>query len=117
MIRLVAAVCLMAFPAVAQEATTAPGGILRILDKITGVVQDVELQNGEERQVGLLTIRLGECRFPTLNPSGDAYEQITVTYLDQEEPVFDGWIIASAPAISALEHPRYDIWALRCITS
>lgn len=118
MIRALAALYIfLAAPAAAQEATTAPGGVLRVLDKITGVVQDIELQNGEERQVGLLTIRLGECRFPTLNPSGDAYEQITVTYRDLEEPVFEGWIIASAPAISAMEHPRYDIWALRCITS
>ena len=117
MIRLAAVFATLAAPLAAQEATTAPGGVLRVLDKITGNVQDIELMNGEERQVGLLTIRLGECRFPTLNPSGDAYEQVTVFYRDQEEPVFQGWMIASAPAISALEHPRYDVWALRCITS
>ena len=108
---------LLAGPIAAQEATRGPGGVLRVLDKITGVVRDIELRTGEERRVGLLTIRLGECRFPTLNPSGDAYEQITVTYQGQEEPVFEGWIIASNPAISALEHPRYDVWALRCSTS
>ena len=117
MMRLAVLLSVLALPAVGQEATTAPGGVLRVLDKITGVVQDIELMNGEAQQVGLLTIRLGECRFPTLNPSGDAYEQITVTYEGLDEPVFEGWIIASAPAISALEHPRYDVWALRCITS
>lgn len=117
MIRLCAVLSCLAAPLAAQEATTAPGGVLRVLDKITGIVLDVELRNGEAREIGLLTIRLGECRYPTSNPSGDAYEQISVTYRDQAEPVFEGWIIASAPAISAMEHPRYDVWALRCITS
>jgi hypothetical protein len=26
-------------------------------------------------------------------------------------------MIASSPAISALDHPRYDVWVLRCIIS
>ncbi|MGB0800115.1 MAG: DUF2155 domain-containing protein, partial [Planktomarina sp.] len=28
-----------------------------------------------------------------------------------------GWMVASSPALNALEHPRYDIWVLRCKTS
>ncbi|MDA9980314.1 DUF2155 domain-containing protein, partial [Yoonia sp.] len=30
---------------------------------------------------------------------------------------FAGWMLASAPALNAMDHPRYDVWALRCITS
>ncbi len=115
--RLAFLITMLTAPAFAQEASTAPGGVVRVLDKITGVVEDVELRNGESRQFGLLTIELGECRYPSSNPSGDAYELLTITYRDQQPPVFEGWMIASAPAISALEHPRYDVWALRCITS
>jgi hypothetical protein len=29
-------------------------------------------------------------------------------------PVFQGWLIGSAPALHALDHPRYDVWVLRC---
>ncbi len=114
---LVLALALCAAPAAAQEATTAPGGILRVLDKNTGVLSDVELRAGEERSIGLLTIRLDECRYPTDNPAGDAYQWLSITYRGLTEPVFRGWMIASAPAVSAMEHPRYDVWALRCITS
>lgn len=108
---------LAAGPALSQAAQTGVGGILRVLDKSTGITRDVELRNGEERTIGLLTIRLTECRYPADNPSGDAYPWLTITYDGQVDPVFRGWMIASAPAVSAMEHPRYDVWALRCITS
>ncbi len=111
------AMCLWASIAGAQEAENAPAAAFRVLDKLTGDVQDIELQVGETRRVGLLTINLGECRFPTQNPTGDAYEFLTIFYQDRTEPVFRGWMIASSPAISAMEHPRYDVWALRCINS
>jgi hypothetical protein len=30
--------------------------------------------------------------------------------------VFSGWMIADSPALSALDHARYDVWILRCLT-
>ena len=32
----------------------------------------------------------------------------------EEEARFYGWMFASSPALSALDHPRYDIWVLKC---
>lgn len=90
---------------------------MRVLDKITSEVRDIELRNGETGQVGLLRITLGECRYPANNPSGDAFVMVTIHYRDTPEPVFRGWMIASEPSISAMEHPRYDVWPQRCITS
>jgi hypothetical protein len=113
----VACLACLAGPLTAQEATTAPGGILRVLDKITGEATNLELLTGETKSIGQLSITLGECRYPTDNPSGDAYELLTVFYRDAPDPVFQGWMIASAPALSAMDHPRYDVWPLRCITS
>ncbi len=104
----------VALPAVAQQATTAPGGTLRVLDKITGRTQDLEFANGQTRSVGLLSVTLSECRFPTGNRSGDAFTLLTIVYNNAADPVFQGWMVASAPAINALDHPRYDVWALRC---
>lgn len=106
----------LAGPVMAQQATTAPGGTLRLLDKITGRTQDIELQNGQTQQVGLLAITMSECRYPTGNRSGDAFMLMTIVYNNAPEPVFRGWMIASAPALNALDHPRYDVWALRCRT-
>lgn len=117
MIRLVGLIlCLLAAPLGAQEAARAPGGVVRVLDKITGAVTDLEMQNGETRDVGHLSVHLGECRYPVGNPSGDAWEWLEITYQHGAEPVFKGWMIASAPALDAMDHPRYDVWALRCLT-
>lgn len=116
--RLVAVcVCVaLAGPVAAQEATTASGGTLRLLDKITGQTQDLEFLNGQTRAEGLLAITMTECRYPSGNPSGDAFMLLTIVYNNAVDPVFRGWMIASAPALNALDHPRYDVWALRCST-
>ncbi|MDZ7909794.1 MAG: DUF2155 domain-containing protein [Gemmobacter sp.] len=63
-----------------------------------------------------MTIQLDECRYPTANPSSDAFAHLTISEEKRETPVFSGWMMASSPAISALEHPRYDVWVLRCVT-
>ncbi|SLN60411.1 DUF2155 domain-containing protein [Pseudooctadecabacter jejudonensis] len=109
-------VAAMGLPAVAQEATTGTGGVLRVLDKITGRTDDLQFANGETKQYGLLNITMTECRYPSGNRSGDAYALLTMVYNNEVEPVFRGWMIASAPALNALDHPRYDVWALRCST-
>jgi len=28
--------------------------------------------------------------------------------------VFSGWMFASSPGLSALEHPVYDVWVIEC---
>ena len=33
---------------------------------------------------------------------------------EQEETLFSGWMFASSPGLSALEHPVYDVWVIRC---
>ena len=112
---LIAALALaVATPAAAQQATTAPGGTLRILDKITGRTQDIEFRNGQTQVVGLLAVTMTECRYPSGNRSGDAYTLLSIVYNNAADPVFRGWMVASAPALNALDHPRYDVWALRC---
>lgn len=108
---------LPALAANAQEANRGSGGVLRMLDKTDGEVEDVELATGESATFGLLEVSLGECRYPAGNPAGDAYAQLTIHYRNLPDPVFRGWMIASSPALNALDHPRYDVWVLRCITS
>lgn len=33
---------------------------------------------------------------------------------EDAEPLFSGWMFASSPGLSALEHPVYDVWVIRC---
>ena len=109
--------CILATSTIAQEALDGSAGLLRILDKVTGEVTDIELPVGGSSEVGRLTITLDDCRVPRVNPTGDAYAQVTVIYSNNISPAFSGWLIASAPALHAMDHPRYDVWALRCSTS
>lgn len=115
--RAIAIAILLATPAAAQQASTGSGGVVRVLDKVSGQLTDLELTSGETARLGHLRVRMNECRYPQSNPSGDAYVMVTVVYRDEKEPVFSGWLIASAPALNAMDHPRYDVWALRCIRS
>lgn len=103
--------------AVMQEVATAAEGELRILDKLTGQVTDLSLAQGETGVLGFLSVTLDECRYPIENPAGDAFTRVFVEDTKEGAPLFSGWMIASAPALNAMDHPRYDVWALRCITS
>lgn len=103
-------------PLAAQEATLGLGGILRGLDKVNGSLTDLELANGATAEFGRLNVTLEECRYPTGNPAGDAWAYIVIRDQNQEAPVFSGWMVASSPALNALDHARYDVWVLRCKT-
>lgn len=117
MIRALAAACLIAAPALAQEAGIAPGALLRALDKVSGETRDIELPAGGVEAFGRIEVGLAECRFPADDPTSDAFAHVTVQDLTQGRMAFDGWMIASSPALSALDHPRYDVWVIRCTRS
>lgn len=124
--------CLLALPAAAQDGIplielpetstevqrdrvdSANGAVVRALDKLTGDVADVALTRGETKAYGRIQITLGDCRYPSDNPAGDAYAYLVVREAGHDEPAFAGWMIASSPALNAMEHPRYDVWVLRC---
>lgn len=95
----------------------APGAELRLLDKMTGRVETFAMASGEVRVAERLEIALHACR---ATPPGEAPESVahlTIRDLREEAPRFDGWMFASSPALSALDHARYDVWVLSCSTS
>lgn len=101
-----------------QEAgEKAQGAILRALDKVSGETQDIELTAGQSARVFELDVGLTECRFPAGNPAGDGFAYLVIREPGDEGAVFAGWMVASSPALNALDHARYDVWVLRCITS
>ena len=115
MIRTAALLLACAVPAFAQEAvTSAPGGVVRWLDKVSGEIVDLTILRGQSVKQGRLTVRLEDCRYPVDDPSSNAYAHLTISDSLVTDPVFSGWMIASSPALSALDHSRYDVWVLRC---
>lgn len=107
---------LLAAPAAAQEVVAGTGVVVRALDKISGEVEDIELGPRGSARFGRVEIDHAECRYPAGNPSGDAYALLRVRDAGEDTVMFAGWMIASAPALSALDHARYDVWVLRCTT-
>ncbi len=120
-----AAFALAAFQAAAQ---TAPGGgvansqdtvrmgaaELRGLDTLGGATRDLTLAVGATERFGHLEITLDACLAPREAPEEDAYAFLRVRDVREAEPRFSGWMFASSPALSALDHPRYDVWVLSC---
>ena len=104
----------LAAAADAQEVAQGRGALLRGLDKVSGRTTDLELAVGEAQRYGRLEVRLGECRYPAGDPSSDAFAQLTVSDRSRNVTLFSGWMIASSPALSALDDARYDIWVISC---
>ncbi|MGX9357164.1 DUF2155 domain-containing protein [Roseobacteraceae bacterium S113] len=105
-----------AMPLAAQVPTDkGTGATLRTLDKVSGTVEDIGVANGASVELGRISITLGECRYPPSNIQGEAYAWVTV--LEEGELIFSGWMVASSPALNAVDHPRYDVWVLRCSSS
>jgi hypothetical protein len=99
------------------QVASATGALLRGLDKVSGEVTDLDMSVGETVRLGRLDVTLGDCRYPVDDPSGDAFAFLTIEVEGLSEPAFEGWMIASSPALSALDHPRYDVWVMRCRSS
>ena len=93
------------------------GAAIKGLDKMSGQVVDLTLTAGETQPFGRIEVSLGECRYPEDNPTGEAYAWLTIRDPRQERTLFEGWMVASSPALNALDHARYDVWVTRCTTA
>lgn len=91
--------------------------VLRGVDKITGRVQTIELSVGSLGKFGNLTVYVEKCltRPPEETPEDASFLMITEPKgQNDHQVVFNGWMFSSNPAVSAMEHPIYDIWVLSC---
>jgi len=101
-------------PAQQDEAAVGTGAVLRALDKANGKTVDVTIPAGLTSDVFGLDVFMVECRYPVQNPTGDAWAFLVVREDGDQDIAFQGWMVASSPALNALDHPRYDVWVLRC---
>jgi len=101
-----------------NAAEAASGVLLQGLDKITARVSTIEAPMNKTVRFGSLEITALACdkRPPEDLPESAAYLVIRDIRPDAgPENLFRGWMFASSPALSALEHPVYDIWVLDCL--
>jgi len=104
---------------VRPESHTLPAdrATLSMLDKMNGEVQSFDLAVGQRVVRGRLEITLEACRIQPPDLPQDAWAYLQIRDQREDTPRFKGWMIASTPALSALDHQRYDVWVLSCSTS
>lgn len=105
---------MMAGPLAAQAVSSGNVVTLRGLDRLSGSITDLEVPVGGETRFERLQIAVSGCRFPTDAPSSDAFAFLRITDSRNGQQLFRGWMIASAPALNALDDARFDVWVLSC---
>lgn len=95
-----------------------PIAVLRALDKVTARVEQIEVRAENPYKFGTIFITVHSCRTTTPEEQPESAAALEVsefkTEKQTEELVFKGWMFASSPAISAMEHPLYDLWLIGC---
>ena len=102
-----------------DKTDTAPRRVVILaLNKVTGQSSQFKLKPGETVQFGLLDITAIMCRASAPNSQPDYAGLLDVheRLPDKEgvKPIFRGWMYASSPSVTALEHPIYDLTMVDC---
>lgn len=94
--------------------------VLQGMDKVTARVSTIEAPVGEVVKFGALEIIARNCdkRPPEETPESASFLDIWEVHQGEAAvSLFRGWMFASSPALSAMEHPVYDVWVLDCRNS
>ncbi len=109
------------FAAIAVSPASALEGSLASmqgLDKVTARISSFEAPIGADVRFGTLDIEVKRCvkAPPEESPESAAFIEIKEVRPDETPRIlFSGWMFASSPALSALDHPVYDVWVKDCL--
>jgi len=93
---------------------------LQGLDKITARISTFEVPVGQVAKFGTLLIRVDACYRTPPEELPESATFLNVSDVPDDgretrEQLFSGWMFASSPGLSALEHPVYDVWLKECL--
>jgi hypothetical protein len=102
--------------------------VLQTLDKLTARTNTVTITVGQPTAVGPIFIDVKTCQKtpPSELPESAAFLQVWEAKpkskaknakpdtAEESQWVFSGWMFASSPALSAMNHPVYDVWIKDC---
>ncbi len=100
-------------------AARAETAVLQGLDKITARISTFDAPVNNMAKFGSLEITVRRCHKtpPEEPPESAAFLEVVDNRPDSPSVLlFSGWMFASSPAVSALEHPVYDVWVIDCRT-
>lgn len=92
-----------------------PGFSLQALDKVTTRSLAVTGRVGETVKYGSLSITVRSCLVRPPDQALDAAAYLDIVDAHPGMPRFSGWMMLSAPGVSMLEHPVYDIRLTSCL--
>jgi hypothetical protein len=95
--------------------------LLQGLNKVTAKTSILTAKISDPIRFGKLLILVHKCWQAPINQQPDSKILLEIFELkngpdnrEVKDRIFYGWIIASEPAVSGLEHPIYDITAISC---
>lgn len=92
---------------------------LRSLDKITARTMTFEAKVGSTVRFGEIFIKVQSCRKPPPVEKSEAAAFLQIWQSNEVKEtskwIFSGWMFASSPALSSMDHPVYDVWVLDCL--
>ena len=101
----------------AAAMTAEPIAVMQGLDKITARISRFDLPIGKPANFFTLSVVVRDCErsAPEDRPENAAFVEIYENRPGEERSrLFSGWMFSSSPALSALEHPVYDVNLLEC---
>ena len=87
---------------------------LSVLDKVRAQPSPLTVRVGQSVSVGSMTIVVRGCVTRPADLPQDSAAFLDVTDGRAAGATFRGWMLASAPALSQLEHPLYDLRVTSC---
>ena len=87
---------------------------LKILNKITANVEQIEITLKENYEYDYLEIYAIDCYLSDKYEKTEKAVYLNIYNREINEKIFNGWMLKTLPSISSLEHPIYDIWIEDC---
>ncbi|MGL4325837.1 MAG: DUF2155 domain-containing protein [Beijerinckiaceae bacterium] len=116
-VALVLAAMLAGMQPAAADKIKNPVAVFAGLDKITGRIISFETAINETVQFGALQLTARVCysRPPTEAANTTSFVEVDeITFNNEYRRIFSGWMFASSPGISSVEHAIYDLWLTEC---
>jgi hypothetical protein len=91
-----------------------PVAELVALDKVTARATPLTVRVGQTVAFASLSITVRACEVRPPDQPADATAYLDITDSHPGGPSFHGWMVVSAPSVSMLEHPIYDVRLAGC---
>lgn len=88
--------------------------VLRVLDKVDAVKQELTVKVGQTVAFQSLSIKVQACVVRPPDQPADAAAFLVIVDGHKDEPGFQGWSLANEPWVSMLQNPVYGVRVVGC---